>query len=152
MSTLSARQTEFDFPQGEGVPARNDLKDRTPAHTTASVTTMPRIPSFDYPSSVTAAASRRAARINAAAIPDSEHKQLLDERQKLLDKEEAGVITRHELNRLQYVRWSLDRVDDAKYGASLEMLEDAVSRYEKFQVDIDRFHSELQTLRKSRRR
>jgi hypothetical protein len=90
--------------------------------------------------------------MNAAAISDGDHQRLLDERQHLLDKELAGTITRHEINRLEYVRWSLDRVDDARYGVGLEMLENAVARYERFQADIEQFYSELLNLRKSGRR
>jgi hypothetical protein len=52
------------------------------------------------------------------------------ERESLLKKKFAGDITRKELHRLEYVRWSLDRVEDAKYGGVLEALDDAVTRYE----------------------
>jgi len=41
----------------------------------------------------------------------------------VLDKKFAEIITRKEENRLEYVRWSLDRIEDAKYGQSLELLE-----------------------------
>jgi hypothetical protein len=93
-----------------------------------------------------------AGRMNAAAISHHDHQRPLDERQQLLDKELAGSITRHEINRLQYIRWSLDRVDDARYGMGLEMLENAVARYERFRADIEHFYSELQGLKKSGRK
>ncbi len=93
-----------------------------------------------------------AGRLNAAAINPEELRELLDERQKLLDKELDGTISRGEINRLQYVRWSLDRVDDAKYGLDLDRLESMVEQYERFQSDIEQFYDELLRLKKSARR
>lgn len=87
--------------------------------------------------------------MNAASIDPNEHARLLEERQMLLDKELAKALTREEENRLAYVRWSLDRVDDAKYGLGLERLEEVVSRFERFEMDIKHFHSELNRLKKS---
>lgn len=59
-----------------------------------------------------------------------ENLELLRERERLLMKKFEGTITRKESNRLEYVRWSLDRIDDARHGQGLEALESAVSRYE----------------------
>jgi len=49
------------------------------------------------------------------AYTESEQQQLLDERQTLLDKKFDGSITRQEANRLEYVRWTLDRIELARY-------------------------------------
>src|SRR2546423_1515102 len=113
-SSSTARQAEFDFYQDEVRPGRFDQ----PASATASadILKLPRFPTFTYTSSVESAASRMAGRLNAAAISGTEHQRLLDERQALLDKQIARNISPQELNRLKYVRWSLDRVDDARYG------------------------------------
>ena len=54
----------------------------------------------------------------------------------LLDKKFDGHITRKELNRLEYVRWSLDRIEDAKHGETLDILEMAISRYEQFGENV----------------
>ena len=54
-------------------------------------------------------ASRRAGRMNAAAISQDEIDGWLAERGKLLDKKFAGTMTRAESIRLTYVRWQLDQ-------------------------------------------
>jgi len=74
--------------------------------------------------------ARRAGRINAAHISPEEHNVLLRERQALLDKMLAGTMTKKESNKLAYIRWSLDRIEDAKYGETLDQLESVVSEYE----------------------
>jgi hypothetical protein len=76
--------------------------------------------------------ARLAGRLNATRITQAEHQGLLRERQKLLDKKFKGEIDRRESNRLEYVRWSLDRIEDAKHGDVLDELEAAVRRYETF--------------------
>src|SRR6266446_5425863 len=92
--------------------------------------------------------SRMAGRINAASVSEEEHNALLRERQGLVDKELAGTISREEANRLTYVRWSLDRVEDAKYGQVLDLLESHVNRYEQFLYDIRSFQDKLWQLTK----
>jgi hypothetical protein len=104
------------------------------------------MPRFDR--QVYAATSRRAGRINASAISEEEHAALLLERQALLDKKFDGELSRHEENRLTYVRWSLDRIEDAKYGASLDQLEDITSRYEYFASDVARLFKQLSSMTK----
>src|SRR5689334_14128005 len=126
-----------------------DFEDRTYFRSGASpvgtqrgdILQLPRFPSYSYASET--AASRIAARINASAIAPAEHKALLGERQALLDKEFDGTISPKEKNRLKYVRWTLDRIDDARYGAGLERLEAMVEHYERFSADIEAFQAEL---------
>lgn len=85
---------------------------------------------------------RNAARLNASKISRQEHLSLLAEREELLKaKYERGLSIR-EITRLEYVRWSLDRIEDAKHGASLDTLEAAVYKYREAL-------SELQALRAS---
>ncbi|MET4199079.1 hypothetical protein ABIA95_003079 [Bradyrhizobium sp. LA8.1] len=153
MSTLSAaRQFEFDFRSDNSDVAQQSISSGAAPRTRAGgadIFDMPRFPTFSYPTSVGAAASRNAARLNAASIDPVEHKGLLEERQMLLDKELAETLSHEEANRLAYVRWSLDRVDDAKYGLGLERLESMVSDLERFHTDVRQFHSELDRLKKS---
>ena len=111
-----------------------------------------KVPSFSGYGEVYAAASRRAGRINAASIPVTEHKALLLERQLLLDKKFSGSITRKEANKLEYVRWSLDRIEDAKYGSITDVLEHSVSSYEQFSTDIKLLHAQLFDLQKPNRK
>jgi hypothetical protein len=126
MKYSSARQLVFDYsaqdgPQPQlGVDGAASSALSTPAH-------LPEVTSYDP---VYAETSRIAGRINAASISELEHDNLLREREALLKKKFDGAISRREQNRLEYVRWSLDRVEDAKYGNVLEALDTAVTRYE----------------------
>jgi hypothetical protein len=84
-----------------------------------------------------------AGRLNAASISEDEHADLLRQRQALLDKELAGTIDRSEKNKLEYVRWSLDRIEDARYGQEMDALEETIKRYERFEVSLRDFNTEL---------
>ena len=110
------------------------------------------VPDFERHNDAYAATARIAGRINAASIPPAEHDALLRERQQLLDKALQGTITRRESNKLQYVRWSLDRIEDAKHGLALERLEGAVSTYEQFLADVNDLSAQLQGKLPSKRR
>ena len=88
--------------------------------------------SFGVSEKLYAVTARMAGRLNAANVSDEEHEALLKKRQALLDKKLSGQITRKELIQLEYVRWSLDRIEDAKYGEHLDALDSAVSQYERF--------------------
>lgn len=95
--------------------------------------------------------SRMAGRINASSASEKEHEELLRERQTLLDKKLNNTITKRELNRLEYVRWSLDRIEDAKHGYLLDALESAVVRYENFLAEIGRLQEQLLAATKTRK-
>jgi len=92
---------------------------------------------------VYAAASRRAGRINASNISGAEHEALLLERQLLLDKKFNRSISRKESNRLEYVRWSLDRIEDAKHGWAMDVLEHSIGSYEQFSEDLKSLRDQL---------
>ena len=102
-------------------------------------------------------ATKRAARLNASKASEEEVASLLAERQGLLDKYFAGTITKGESTRLEYVRWSLDRIEDAKHGAALDMLESHVARFEELAGQLDALREQLgraamNSLRQRRRR
>jgi hypothetical protein len=103
-----------------------------------------RVPNFGVSNQVYAATARIAGRLNAANVSEKEHKSLLDERQALLDKKLGGTITRREENRLEYVRWSLDRIEDAKYGYAIDVLEGRVQEYEQFLSDVRKLQAQLE--------
>lgn len=88
--------------------------------------------------------ARLAGRQAALQTKPAEYEALLAERQSLLDKKLSGNMTREEENRLAYVRWSLDRIEDARYGQSLDEIEDLVSRYERVLGELDGLRVELQ--------
>jgi hypothetical protein len=93
---------------------------------------------------VYAATARIAGRLNAANVSETEHNSLLRERQALLDKKLGGTIARKEENRLEYIRWSLDRIEDAKHGHTLDMLEDRVRAYEQLLSDMQSLRAQLE--------
>jgi hypothetical protein len=148
MRSITATQLTLDYSITE---SQVDAAAPTGSPNPTSTETL-KVPSFNGYGEVYAAASRRAGRINAANIPDSEHKALLLERQLLLDKKFAGSISRKEVNRLEYVRWSLDRIEDAKYGPIADVLEHSISSYEHFSADIKLLHTQLANLQKPQRK
>ena len=95
-----------------------------------------------------AATARLAGRVNAARIPQSEVDQYLRERAQLLDKKLEGTISKRELNRLEYIRCSIDRIDDDRFGANLDVLEEAVQLYENIGAQIERLTFDINNLSK----
>ena len=102
-----------------------------------------RVPSPNVSRELYAIGSRQAGRLNAAIVSDEEINRLLRERKYLLDKRFAGTMTKKEENKLTYIRWSLDRIEDARHGQALDALESLISRYEQFQADLRWFEQEL---------
>jgi hypothetical protein len=90
-----------------------------------------------------AQAAKIAGRLNASKASAKEHDTLLAERQSLLDKKFEGTITRKETIRLEYVRWSLDRIEDAKHGEALDVMESHVAQFEQFRTYIERLEQQL---------
>jgi hypothetical protein len=107
-----------------------------------------RLPDFGDYAEVYAVTSRIAGRLNATNVSEQERNSLLRERQDLLDKKLSGTITSKEANRLEYVRWTLDRIEDAQHGLTLDALESSVERYEKFLADVQALQEELRQLTK----
>lgn len=91
-----------------------------------------------------AVSSKIAGRINATTITPQEQEALLMERQLLLDRMFAGEISPRDENRLAYVRWSLDRIEDARHGFAFDALENQVEMYEGFLSEIEKFRSQLE--------
>lgn len=88
-------------------------------------------------------AARALARLNATTVKEDEESALHIERAALLDKKFAKTITHQEENRLEYVRWCLGRIEDAKNGPSLDALERMVGAYEGFLGGMQKFGQEL---------
>ncbi len=95
-----------------------------------------RAPNFGELGSIYSIAARRAGRLNARKVTPQERATLLRERQELLEKKFSQTITRRESNRLEYVRWSLDRIEDAEHGESLDAIELAISHYEEIKDSL----------------
>ena len=92
---------------------------------------------------LTAIAQRRAGRLNASSIGSDEVEELIAERKALLEKQYTLGLSEGEIRRLAMIRWSLDRVDDARSGEVLDALEGAIVRYEALRQEI---HSLLHQL------
>jgi hypothetical protein len=108
------------------------------------------VPEFGARGALYSLTARLAGRLNAANISDKEHEYLLQRRQRLLDKALDGTISRTESLKLEYVRWSLDTIEDAKHGYELDVLEDAVAMYERFASDVVDLKRQL--IQRTRRR
>ena len=129
MRYSSAAQLKFEY-ETPGSSLDSATADTAGIRSNAGNTETAQSPLVRSYDPIYAANARIAGRINAASITEREHQELLKERQNLLTKKFEGTISRQESNRLEYVRWSLDRVEDAKYGHVLEALDSAVARYE----------------------
>lgn len=91
-------------------------------------------------------ATRLAARLNASTASDEEHKNLLSERQRLLDGQLNGTITRREEIRLEYIRWSLDRIEDAKHGFGLDRLQAHIGEIERVSEQLEGLMKQLNNM------
>jgi hypothetical protein len=128
----------------------SDIGASTPsAH--SSTTLDVEFPDFGSYAESRAETARIAGRIAASYVSEEEHQAFLRERQFLLDKVFTKTITREEENRLEYVRWSLDRIEDAKHGGDLDRIEETINRYEHFLQGLDAFKAALTRATKTRR-
>jgi hypothetical protein len=152
MRNSSAKQLAFDYEQPAAVTggSAQSLSNAVTTPYQAGVGKDQPIPNRYDP--VFAASSRIAGNINAASSTEEEYQALLRERQRLLDKRLGGTAERKELNRLEYVRWSLDRIEHARHGQALEVLESAVARYETVLDDLRSLGGRLQAELPSNRR
>ncbi len=108
----------------------------------AWTTTALEIPNFDK-SNAYAVSAKAAGRLNASVVKEEEVEALLTERKLLLDKKLSGEISRREDDRLEYVRWSLERIEDARNGADLDELEGQLGVYENFLNEMNIFYEHL---------
>jgi hypothetical protein len=95
---------------------------------------------------------REAGRLNAAKASDGELNALLDERKALLQKKLEGDADQRDIDRLEYVRWSLDRIEDARHGQSLDMLESTVAAYKAAVRDLQTLNTDLRRHLPAKRR
>src|SRR5581483_3761241 len=112
-------------------------------------------PIFESPESrkeTTQQVAKLAGRLNASAVTDKERDALLTERSKLLDKIVAGTITRKEEIRLEYVRWSLDRIEDARHGPAMDRLEGQIEEFRKLAAHLMGLRDNLDDLATAKKR
>ena len=83
--------------------------------------------------------------ISAKISPETE-KQLIEERNYLVDKKfNGGGLSKKEAKKLALIRWKLDRIDDAEYGEELDRLSAFVSAQEKYSRDLYDFINKLES-------
>lgn len=99
-----------------------------------------------------ASTNKAAGRLNASIITDEEENAWLKERAELLQKKLSGDFTRQDERRLTYVRWSLDRIEDAKYGQNLDELEAVADMYAGFLDQVQRIGDQFEAAAQTRRR
>jgi hypothetical protein len=81
---------------------------------------------------------------------------LIEERNKLVNKKFKKGLNKNEERHLTFVRWQLDRIDDAESGNTLDLFEKFVDEHERFAGEIESLLTELKegfskTRRKSKR-
>jgi hypothetical protein len=135
MSRLIARNLEAE--------GNDETLVKDPSFSKSFGSSLSSLPKFQSLPEVEIQTRKLASRLNASTVSEVEYQKLLNERQALLDKKFQGELSRKEENRLEYVRWSLDRIEDAKYGASLDQLEEHVKKYEQFVLNLDHLTSQL---------
>lgn len=71
-------------------------------------------------------------------IPKAEIEKLVEERNSLVAKKFEDLLSGKEERRLKYVRWQLDRIDDALYGDKLDVLDQVSRQYQTFSEDLNK--------------
>lgn len=99
-----------------------------------------------------AALTKFAARWNARKTPAAEIERWFREHAALSLKEVEGTLTEEEALHLNYVRWNLNRIEDARVGPQLDKLEEAIDRYEGFLAEIRGFTADLDRRANTRHR
>lgn len=80
--------------------------------------------------------ARLAGRLNASATSDEERRELLSERESLIEKKYGEGLDRKEELKLEYVSWSLERIEEADYAATFDALERQIAKFERLDEDI----------------
>jgi len=96
--------------------------------------------------------AKQAGRAAARQTSEADERALLKEREALLRKQMATQLSKTEARRLEFVRWSLARIEDARIGPTLDQLELAVKRYEDFLSEVTRLRQELNSHTSTKRR
>lgn len=153
MRSSSASQTNEEFSEVRRVGAETYNGNQSPSsflesqNTAADTLSLPDFDARNY-----AATSKIAARVNSANVSQAEVEKLLRERRALLDLKANGQASQRDLNRLAYVRWSLDRIEDARYGQGFDLLEEKVIAYERLLKEIQVLNGQLASQQRGRRK
>jgi hypothetical protein len=92
------------------------------------------------------------ARMSARQVDPSEVDRLMSEHRRLAQQKILGVFSHRDEVRLEYVRWSLDRIEDAVSGAELDMLSAEVALYRQLGKDLQSLRESVDALNVRQRR
>ncbi len=95
--------------------------------------------------------ARQAQRLNAASVSQHELNDLLKERQNLLDRKFSQTMSDADAIRLEYVQWSLDRIEDAQTGGLLDLLENKILQFEDLVESIRDLQQQIDHLSKKKK-
>jgi hypothetical protein len=84
-----------------------------------------------------------AGRLNAGKTSPAEIESWFREHAALTMKEMEETLDPADIARLDYVRWNLNRIEDARVGPHIDKLEVAIDHYEGFLTEIRQFLGEL---------
>ncbi len=79
---------------------------------------------------------RKINRLITRKISTGEKEAVINERNQLIQKQFKGGLSPKEERRLTYVRWQLDRIDDAESGEFLDYLGQITESHEKFEKEL----------------
>lgn len=114
-----------------------------------SVTSIPRAiltPEMSFESFPSGLGPEDIKKINRAftkGIPPEFEENLIKERNELVRKKIKERLTKKEQIRLTFLKWQLDRIDDAKHGEHLDFLGRIVGAQEEFAKEIGMFLSQI---------
>lgn len=98
------------------------------------------------------AGSRELSRALARRIPDTVVKALMEEHGILAEKLVDHSLSAREKARLTYVRWQLDRIEDARIGEDLDALEELAALHEAISDEVARFVGQVEHVSQAPRR
>lgn len=100
--------------------------------------------------------ARNMGRLLSAQIDAEEYERILSERAELLERSFQDGLRPPEQRRLRMLEWHLERIDDARYGPGVDLLERAASTHESFAHElsslVDRLSDAMRPSRSDRRR
>lgn len=94
---------------------------------------------LDVTESGGAAAAAEAARALARAIPEEVRNRWYAEHAYLVEKQFVGELESNEFNRLRYLRWQIDRFQDADIGDALDNFNALVAMHESIAAEVSKF-------------
>ena len=114
-----------------------------PESVTSIPKTTPEISFEGFPSGLTTENIKKINRAFTKRIPLEIEEDLIKERNQLVRKKIKEDLTKREQIRLTFLRWQLDRIDDAKHGEHLDLLGRIVEAQEEFTEEIGMLLSQI---------